>query len=355
MNNLFINIYYNNIFRLKMSIGTTNDQFQKKFYDACINNDLLLVKSLLVNFKNKKIKKINNIIKQCCLKNNLDIINWFISEDIPFDNHHDLFVTCCHNGFVDLAKIIYDDSKTKNVKIYLNYDNDNIFRSVCSGGLYQMAIYLYHLSKTDDNQKININSSNNSSFFNSCKNGKKEIAEWLFELSKEDDNEDIDLSCLNRSFEASCYEGHLDIMKWLYALSDDEQFKYHIMNTDDIFRNCCWYYRKLYVIDWFCEVNSRYSYKVINNQINPIVKEIKTILKEIINDHNKLEIYYDKTNLKQTVDICPICLSEDEKYFVKMSCNHVMCAGCYCCYNNSRCYYNCSKGEIKNVKLVKAA
>lgn len=67
------------------------------------------------------------------------------------------------------------------------------FKESCSEGYLYVARWLYELS-INENIKINIHINNNDILKQSCINGHLDVARWLYELSRTDNNVPINIS-----------------------------------------------------------------------------------------------------------------------------------------------------------------
>jgi hypothetical protein len=271
------------------------------------------------------------------------------------DKSQSLFNESCDKGKLETAKWLYDLSKTDgNTKVNINAENDSAFRHSCHYGNSETAKWLYDLSKTDGNTKVNINAGNDYAFRHSCHYGHSETAKWLYDLSKIDGNTKVNINARNDyAFRYSCSNGHLETPKWVYDLSQiDGNTKVNINAQNDYaFRYSC-FYGHSETAKWLCEIEPNYSISVNDNKITFSIRNIKTIIEEIIND-KKMEEYYiiNKAEVVNEQKICHICLSEDEIYQMKFNCNHTICAECFIKYDNEKCFFRC--GNINPINLVK--
>lgn len=352
------------------------------------------------------IKKNHNIIfYRLCTSGQFNMLNWLYNFlegndiDICIDNNYSgVFSNCCRCGYTNIIDFIYDLSKrTGNNKININNNYNEAFRSSCEYGHKETAEYLYNLSKIDGNNKINPSTCDNYSFRKSCENGHKDVAQYLYNLSKNDDNQKIDINTRNNyAFKKSCENGHTETVIWLYSLSQiDNNVKINI-NSDyiDIFIQCChrdykevaeWLYHHLNmegnefnidnnlfkkcceknckkIIEWFCVTNPKYSFKIKDNHIIYKIKDTKETItricgKNIYNRKFRLYKMFKKAEVCKADDTtCPICLSENELYQIRLPCYHTLCVFCfgYADEDYNKCHYRCNEPiDYDNVKLIK--
>lgn len=371
-------------------------------------NDLVAIFNGKKKFdKNQKqyIKKnYVTLFDSLCTLGQLEFLKWlydFIEmNDLKLyvdNNYNTVFNTCCKYGYTDVAEFLYNLSKRTEDKININNYYGEAFRLSCEYGHKKTAEFLYNLSKIDENKKINISICNNYPFRISCQNGHKDIAEYLYNLSKVDDNIKIDINTHNNyAFKKSCENGYTETAIWLYGLSEiDNNVKIKI-NLDyyDIFIQCCYkdykeIARLLYhlsiiegnkfniddrlfkkccekncikIIEWFCTIIPKYSFKIKDNRIIYKIKDTKETIRRICgkNVYNrKFRLYkmFKKAEVCETDDtICPICLSENELYQIRLPCSHTLCAICfgYADDDYNKCHYRCNKPiDYNNVTLIK--
>lgn len=224
-----------------------------------------------------------------------------------------------------------------------------IYIRSCKTGHKQIAEYMYHLSKISERGKININVNENYLFRYSCQKGYLDIAKWLYEISKTDDNTLINIhSCNEYAFRLSCAYGHYDVAEWLYQISQAENSKINIsINDDEAFKISC-YNGHQYIAEWLCTLDKRYCIVRDCDILQPLIRDIRTILK-CHNDEDISKILYDSKAISD-LDICMVCLSKDNCYWINLDCNHWLCSDCFT--NIDVCPYRCSECiDLKNVRV----
>lgn len=315
---------------------------------------------------------------------NISIIDSLYTKiNINFDED-ELFRTACYYGHPNLAKWLYNLSKEDvkssdqassknyaNTKININAKDDEAFKYACHDGHLKTAEWLYLISKMDLNTKININAQNDFAFRTACGNGHIKVAKWLYNLSKEDLNTKINIHAENNyAFKQVCLFGHnkksINTAKWLYELSHiDANTKIDITeNNHFIFKQACNDYNDN-LAEWLCTLNENYSFtknddeQLIPNIANSLTCKLQTIFK-LDNDQQKekLDNLYKDSDIvnDESIQICPICLSNDEKYQVQLQCNHNVCIKCfaYAYEYKNKCHYKCAELiDFDNVKLIK--
>ena len=264
-----------------------------------------------------------------------------------------LFTYSCKIGHLDVAEWLYYQSKTdENQKININATNDLAFRQSCENGHLDVAEWLYCLSKTDGNQKIYINAMDDFAFRRSCAKGHLDVADWLYYQSKTDENQKININANDEdAFRKSCLSGHLDVAEWLYGLSKtDGNRKINInINDDHAFTwSCLNGYN--YVAEWLCTLCNDYKIKYDSDgKMIPSVRNIKTIFLE--NDCVEIDKLYETSEIRSIDNICIICLTNDNKYWVELDCSHLICNQCFS--NIDRCPYRCFQNiNIEQIKLI---
>jgi len=146
----------------------------------------------------------------------------------PFISHcnfiFDPFILNCGNGFLERAKILYNDSI--NIHAY----DEIAFRKSCENGYENVAKWLYEISQTESsNNLIDIHILNNYAFRYSASNGHIELASWLITLGANPH----DLN--DNAFIMACGKKRLDVVKWLY---DTFHMDIHVNNNEPIREAC---------------------------------------------------------------------------------------------------------------------
>lgn len=113
------------------------DKLQKKFEQACKDNNLSMVKYLLGKPSFKKhidvTSRISIHVEDAFDRNNLELVDFFfsqpeITDDIKNRNINDTFCNACFNGRLDLVKEIFYNEKY-NPYISLEYNSTWCFRT----------------------------------------------------------------------------------------------------------------------------------------------------------------------------------------------------------------------------------
>jgi len=203
----------------------------KEFIECCINNDVNKADDLY--HKNKEIIDIQNIkydtktsdfqgpysLFECmCIKNNIEMVKWFINKDLVYEYLNDGFISACQYNNLDIADYIYNNNH-KNSKLDLQ-----IAFLICSHcGNLDILKWLLITSKNSENlsDKIDIHYNNESAFIYAVSELKFEVIKWIYYISIMDEKL-IDINIDNNfPFIYSCQYGRLDICKWLYLISNN--------------------------------------------------------------------------------------------------------------------------------------
>jgi len=192
-----------------------------EFIDYCNSNNIEKAKELY----NKNTININiikydtntsdvqgpyNIFECMCIKNNLNIIKWFIELGIESIHYNNGFISACQYNHLELAQYIFDNKKD------IELDFQTAFILCCHVGNLELLKWLHINSNT-----IDIHIHNETPFLYAIAEGKLEIAKWLYHISIMD-TKIIDIHADNDyAFIYACYLGRLDICKWLYLISNN--------------------------------------------------------------------------------------------------------------------------------------
>jgi hypothetical protein len=120
--------------------------------------------------RNRNTNVINKIKKSNINKNDYTYIE---------DNIYSLFDMACENGYIDVAKFLYDLSIKNSKRIY---DFEYAFKKSCKNNHLAVAKWLYKLS-VKTNNKLDTNTID-IIFKESCEKGHKNIGEWLSTLNR---------------------------------------------------------------------------------------------------------------------------------------------------------------------------
>lgn len=277
------------------------------------------------------------------------LVNIVTDKNITFDdliqknsNIEGFFIYLCRKGYKELAEWLYNLSKTNDMKININGNNNEAFKCACKYGYKNIAVWLYDLSKNDNKIIINISENNDYIFCWSCVRGCKDIAEWLYGLSKTNDNTKININTRDEfAFRWTCSNGHIKTAQWLYDLSKTDGNKKININSrnDDAFKRSCKNKHKE-IAEWLCTLDYHYKIKYDDDSIIPIIMNIKMILLD--NDVELVKKIDKQSNdIKQSEDICMICLDNDAPYWIRLDCNHDICSNCFIV--TDKCPLRCSE------------
>ena len=195
------------------------------FIDHCNNNDLQKAKEIydpkIININTitydthtSNIQGPYNIFECMCIKNNLEIIKWFIELNIDPVHYNNGFISACQYNNIEIVKYLFDNKKE------INLDFQASFIVCCYQGHFELLKWLY------TNTKIDIHVNNETPFLYAITEGHFDIAQWLYHTSIANEKI-IDIHAENNyAFIYSCNIGRLDICKWLYLISN------HIINKN---------------------------------------------------------------------------------------------------------------------------
>lgn len=352
----------------------------------------------MIREKEKLMEEINE---------NLKNLNAAFNTHVPFTENQMIYIKSnvtmlfeCATGrnYLKFSKFLYALAKANTIDLRINEYNYQLFWSLAcckNDELLEMMKWLYKVCR-EDNNKINIHAEGDSAFHWSLRYGNFHTAKWLYDTSKIDNNGPIDIHIYNEvNFRKICDDDHIGLAKWLYHLSESDNNG--IINiraeNDEAFKKACDKGQKE-TAEWLCTLCKDYSitptmisgmeisYK-ITNKMKIFRDKIKNILsdesskleklakmykdeictdtiKNIDNDEvPKYEICTDtikNINKVPTYEICPICLSDNEKYQVILGCKHTVCITCfaYVYDTNNQCHYKCSGYiEYDDIKLIR--
>jgi hypothetical protein len=204
----------------------------EEFIECCINNDVKKVDELY--HKNSEIIDIKNIrydtktsdvqgpysLFECmCIKNNIEMVKWFIEQKLEYEHLNDGFISACQYNNLGIAEYIYNNNHDK-YKLELQ-----VAFLICSHcGNLDILKWLLITSKNSENpnDKIDLHYNNESPFIYAVSELKLEVMKWLYYISIMDEKL-IDIHIDNNfAFIYSCQYGRLDICKWLYLISENK-------------------------------------------------------------------------------------------------------------------------------------
>jgi hypothetical protein len=150
-------------------------------------------------------------------------------------------------------------------------------------------------------------------------------------------------------FRWACADGHLNVAQWLYNISYEKaNDKINIrINNDFPFRCACNADHKD-IAEWLCTINKDYKIIYNNGKMIPYIQDLKKILAE--KNIDEVSKCLDGMINKNDCDMCMICLSNDDDYWVKLECCHQLCSTCF--IEIDRCPYRCANYiDLQNVKV----
>jgi len=294
-------------------------------------------------------------------------LNQFVVRGIDFDekqmgfikeNARALFSVACKYNFFDLIKKLI--SMDKEEKLIIWGDKSTLFAECCQRGDIIILEPLYEAMK----DQIDIQ----NAFVQTCKGilnykNNKLIVQFLYEKSLENkiDAQKIDIHINNEEpFRMACINDHLETAQYLYEISIIEKNPINIRIMEDFaFKWSCDNYSTR-TAEWLCTLCSSYLITGYDSAMEEIYYEIicyKKIIEHIYNekDDAKLDKLYKDAcvveRIKQDDYICPVCLSETEKYQIKLSCDHTICIECFIGIN--KCYIHCKNNDFDKAMLLK--
>ena len=312
------------------------ETYYKSFKTLCYHGKGNISK-LIIPFIDMNLIDVNHFFLHGCLHNFEEIVDLFI-DNIDEDVLKNSFMIVCNNGYLKLAKKLYNISFLYEAMYYIckndnnNYSsdkmeiiqwlyikNDTIYPReliyylckynhllwiikdssffidelcidiLCLNGHFELFYYLYI------NNYFNRSYISNA-FYSACQNSEGYfIAKWIYShhyLSKQ---------IIVKSFYNS---NHVPTIKWLYY----KERKYiHLRDNDNAyFKELC-ISKNYEAIRWICSIYNNYSYSIINGIIFYNIKLYKI----------KKSIIYNED--------CSICY---EKSNCKTLCNHYYCYKC---------------------------
>lgn len=173
-----------------------------------------------------------------------------------------VFFQLCTHGYLSLCQNVYAEHLAI---IDLRFENDLVFRSVCTAGQIDVAKWL--LSSCPE---LLHSPSFEDAFRYACGAGKLVTAQWLLT-----EKEDIDITAKDEyAFTEACVYGHLDVAKWLYSLSPNPSR--FLTANNYIIKYCCedgqlsvvkWIASKCPDVDFHCEDDYAFRNACQNGQL----------------------------------------------------------------------------------------
>lgn len=199
---------------------------QINIYD--LPNDILNI--IMYNYMNI------SDIRSCLLTAKLfNVLNNFQLQIIKNSSKGKMY--CVYNGLVDSLKWLYliNDSK----ELINNYFVSETLQIACQEGYLDVAKWIYQLS-IDINISIDIHQWDDVLFINSILHDQLQFAKWLWEISLQI-KKPFDIHLNNDYlFMNSCKKNNLQSCKWLYQLAINTNNPINIHKCDDFaFRFSC--------------------------------------------------------------------------------------------------------------------
>jgi hypothetical protein len=302
-----------------------DDKLERIYDDFLVQGNIRLIKEVeRLLSENDSNYVISKNFEVCCMTGNISTVKlYYERHKVKINEHFNLmFSVCCQKNFLDVAKYLYEISKKDGDKINIHYDDDITFKEACTRNHLNVVKWLYEISSMDDNTKFDIHMSDELPFRTCCHVGNFELAKWLYEKSKEN-NDLINIRILNdEAFCAACLDGYYNIVHWL------------------------------------CKLEDKYSCEIVNGRFIYHIKSLSNDLRDLNNDEifdQKIEDIFNEygfETIKSKInECCLICLSDDERYWIKHNCNHCVCVKCYIRYN--KCVFRCKyTGQFGLVKII---
>jgi hypothetical protein len=309
---------------VNMGIIMTDEDWNELSINACITNDLKLLKEIgdHISFSHLKDKLFsikgvggrldtpsNSLFCKICKNGYIDIVK-YLYENMIIDNKFCMasFLCACSDGDLPLCKLLYSKYRGESILYYAcqNATNDN--HLIVLQWLYTLEnmssyTFLYDINYDDFDE------------YNFVKPDYIMI-EWIYSNYSGPDN-------LQKLFDYACICGYTQLCKIIYM-----ENKINIRNHNDwIFKFCC---KQKYVplCYWLVSLNPD-VYQVIlhNNTIN-----------------YKINIVLTKSVIINDADLCSVCNDESEIITV---CNHTFCKDCLQLWTNSNSFCPMCRQEIE--------
>ncbi len=213
----------------------------------------------------------------------------------------DEFINYIYSNNVEKAKELYEKNK------YNLEDGEYfIFREACFKSNLDTIKWLYSL------QPINIHIFEDTPFFNACAKGNLDIIKWLLDISIQNKTK-INIHGRNEyALKCACYQNNKELGEILYNYDKNFNFR----EIDSIFLQIG-KLKYFDMVNFLCSICPEYIVShqdnlIIFNVLYPMISKVRNV-----NNYKQVE-----TNLN-----CDICMNEN-KYFVKLNCNHIYCNIC---------------------------
>jgi len=214
------------------------------------------------------------VFRWACKNGYLEVAKWLwqlgneISSPINIHAHDEYaFRYACEKGHLEIAQWLHLLGNKLSSPIDIHAYNEHAFECACEKGHLEIAKWLYILGN-EIGSPINIHADDEFAFRYACHNKHLEIAKWLYLLGNETGSP-INIHANNEyAFRSACYDGHLEIAKWLYLLGNEigSPINIHVDN-EFAFRWAC-KNSHLEVAKWLCILCDKYNIDVSpNNKI----------------------------------------------------------------------------------------
>lgn len=281
-----------------------------------------------------------------------------------------LFCRSCKLGYYEFSKFLYDLSREEDSggEIYFCVNSNYPFKKACESGNLDLVKWIYERIKTlywtdfvvDLNEQFKI-----------CWYGNKfNVAKWLYTISKTDLDKTINIHMDDDyCFILSCDRNQFTMANWLYEIAKSEEqvhTKYNIKNLkkftsnklegfDQIFRKIC-KHGHYDIVKLICDIATE------NNEILDI--QVPFMMAFVERRHDIAELLY---NLSEQNGYTKIDFHADDEYIFRFLCTDVKLEGAKILYNSSKQENNkvnihalddsafmqsCLKGDIATAKWL---
>lgn len=273
------------------------------------------------------------------------------------------FVNICYRGNLKDAKLFYEKHNNNLIIPF-----DEIFTEVCLYGHLQILKFLWKIAKSK-NIKIDICYHHKRAFSFACSFGHLDVIKWLWKKGKNPDgtNKINIFTATDLTFMMVCMNGKLEVLKWLVEIGKNPDGTSKIIFNDFTFRCACGS-KHIDVINYLCEINPIYSYRIENNEYVPLYRHPLDYIYES-NDYNQMlkELNITKQITSNEKVECLICHmkneeleDKDKNIMVYLNCGNLHCCHVMCLYswyvknnNNKNCIY-CKKDiKISECTIIK--
>ena len=215
---------------------------EEQFEDACLSNNLELVKTLEIITP----YELDEIFIKVCKLGYLDMAKWLHKNGANITARGNMaFIDTCWKGQFDVAQWIYSEL----VKIFNTTDEGFIkilgyaFFHTCLGGNLIILQWLYSLD-------VDLSEHMDLIFIEACLNGYFDIAQWIHNSGA---TYDKTLALIQ-----TCARGHLDMSDWLYNLGAD-------ISHPDVYIYAC-LNGQLHILQWLYSLGVNISgHEAFNN------------------------------------------------------------------------------------------